>query len=303
MYRRRQNTNQRLKQKDKKKKQLNKASARKTISTPKVSKKKLREQKRKDEKRKILYPRSEVFSIFQKKEKLQKKEKNTKFSITPIFKISQKTLSRVANVKWGECKPMLYHFEHLNNDELWKFWQMNDDDKAIYLQKHFDVHHRKPQCQNGSNNTSNLSHVDRASHIEYNGMISVIAKWAGIDITQVLTKHIAAFLWHCYPSLEKMFTPKDRSGIKSLAEILLKKNIDTLSRKFVVRVVSLWVGAESGSVKLINIRNFLSHIYPSINRLAYDHEAGCLRSLGGLAQILNEIWLPVSEQIVFKSRS
>lgn len=230
----------------------------------------------------------------------RRRQSRKAFSIYPVATLSWKNPARRAIVYWGRGGQKEYRLDHLSNNELRIFWALNDVDKAAYLKKNFNQHHRLPRCQNGPTERWNLSQVDIVSHQSYNSLISVVARWSGVRIEMVKTKHIAAFLLRIYPTLEKLITHSDTKKLKSLEDVVSRKNLEGLSSFFISRVVARWACVELSAVQFSDIRHFLEHIYPPIKRLAFDHELDRLRTINSFVKILNEIWLPMHQQMYFK---
>ena len=300
MFRRRNNSNQLKRQASKREERRKRVQSLLSVPTSKLSKRRRRERIRKEEKRKLNQPRPVAFTIYQNKIKEEKKGKGLKFVIRPILKVLPYPLPRVAEVIWGRRKAKEYHFDHFVNTELEHFWKLDDRKKQDYIKANFDEHHRRPRCQSGPSNADNLSYVDIVSHRQFNKIVETVAKWRGLDIKKVYTKDIASFLWNAYPTLEKLFLHPITRRLKSLEIVLHEDNIDCVSRAFVFRIVAPWAGLNSNMVQLRDIRNFLRQIYPPIKRLAYDHESDELRRVQSFATVLNTIWLPKDDQIVFK---
>ena len=300
MFRRRNNSNQLKRQASEREEARRRNKSRRSVRTRKPSKRKCREKMRKEARRKLNQPRPVAFSLHQNKIKEEKREKGLKFVIYPISKILPRPLPRVADVIWGRRKAKKYRFDHFVNTELEHFWKLDDCEKQVYIKENFDEHHRRPRCQNGPSNADNLSYVDIVSHRQFNKIVETVAKWSGVDIKKVYTKDIASFLWRAYPTLEKLFLHPTTRRLKSLEIVLHEDNIDYVSRSFIFRIVAPWAGLNSNLVQIRDIRNFVRQIYPPIKRLAYDHESDELRRVHSFANVLNMIWLPKDDQIIYK---
>jgi hypothetical protein len=225
--------------------------------------------------------------------------KKRAFRVFPSDTLNWNKPSRSAIVDWGKGEIKEYKLDYLSNYELRHFWRMENSDKADYLCKYFNRHHRKPRCQKGLTENSNLSYVDIESHIGYNRLISVVARWSNLSIEMVQTEHLAKFLRKVYPSLERRMTNPVTFKLRSLENLLERKNLDDISPFFIANVAK-WTGLEFESVLLSDVRHFLEYIYHPIKRLAYDHDLGRLKSLVGFIKTLNKIWLPIDDQIFFR---
>ncbi len=234
--------------------------------------------------------------------KLNKKKgkKKREIKIFPLYKITWSHLPRVAMVQWGRGGVRQYRLDFLSNYDLRNFWHMSLSEKVEYLDKFFDRHHRKPRCQKGQTVASNLSYVDRLSHVRYNAFISVVAKWSGLgrDVERVLTEHIDHFLRKVYPSLDRLFTHQKTHKLRSLESILNKKGLGDFS-SLIIGATARWANVRSDAVHMADVRRFIESVYPPLKRLALDHELNKLRSPKSFAKTLNKIWLPVNEPITF----
>ncbi len=237
-----------------------------------------------------------------RKLRLKKKNKQSKFAVYPKVRVSRHCLHRVALVYWGSGPPKEYRLDHLSNFEVRRFWVMSKQEQSLYLRTSFNRHHRKPRCQKGPTTVENLSYVDMDSHISYNKFISVVAKWSLVPIEKVLTAHIRAFLGRVYPSFERIVTYNGaQSKIKSLEFLLHKKTLDDFTPYF-LRNIARWAGIEQGSIHMSDVRRFIEQVYPCLKRLATDHTESKLLSLNNFAVVLNEIWLPVNEPIFLRNQ-
>ena len=221
------------------------------------------------------------------------------FSVIPLYPINWNNPPRRALVDWGKGGVKLYHLEYLSNLEVKIFWQMDDSAKAEFIRKRFNRHHRRPRCQKGPTKPENLSYVDIVSHESYNRLISFISRWSGISIEEVQTEHLSRFLRKVYPSLVRLIIHKDTRKMRSLEDVLNRKNLYNLSPFFIHNVAG-WSGLEFDMTQLVDVRRYISFIYPAIKRLAYDHKDGKFRSFSNFVRLLNTIWLPIDEQIVLK---
>jgi hypothetical protein len=221
------------------------------------------------------------------------------FRVFPVSEINWNKPPRKAVVDWGHGRIQVYRFEHLTSFDVKSFWKMSDDEKAVYLYRFFDRHHRLPGCQGGKTVPENLSYVDRVSHTMYNKLIFVVARWSSLSIEKVKTRHIAKFLKEVYPALLRVYMNQTTCRMKSLESLKRKKNLE-ISRRLTIQV-GRFAGLRFDAVAPADIWNFLEYLHSAVKRLAVDHETGRLRHLFGLVRILNDIWLPVEEPISHKT--
>ena len=236
-------------------------------------------------------------SLNRRERRKKRRQPDREFQVFPSVEIEKgDKLPRIAIVDWGRGRSRKYRLEHLTHSELHRFWRMNNAEKAVYLKEAFNRHHRKPRCQKGPTEPDNLSYVDIVSHKNYNELIFVVAKWSSLSVERVHTVNISKFLLRLYPHLEKLFTNRSNGRLRSLEDVMNGKNLVRLSPSFVANVAK-WSGISFGKVRASHIRRFISHIYPPLKRLAFDHEANRLKNLTAFTRLLNKIWLPQDEQI------
>lgn len=58
----------------------------------------------------------------------------------------------------------------------------------------FDIHHRRPKCRGGKDTEDNCVEVDRTSHMAFNSLVQLTAKYCGIEEWKVEACHIAKAL-------------------------------------------------------------------------------------------------------------
>lgn len=231
--------------------------------------------------------------------KVRKDRKNRRKSCTiwPCVPLDLDNPARTALVYWrGKGEPLLYRLDHLDSHELKRFWKMDPIEKAEYLRTKFNRHHRRPGCQKGKTTRDNLSHVDICSHVCYNGLISVVACWSGVPIEKVFTQDTENFLRRVYPHLRNLMSRNDNQRLKGLEVVTNQKNLSDVSRTLIVNVAK-WAKVKPKAVHVMDVCRFLERIYGPIKRLALDHDSRKLKTLTELFRTLNEIWLPVDEQI------
>lgn len=238
--------------------------------------------------------------MYKKRLRLKKKNRKDNFAVYPKIKVQRHCIHRIALVYWGSGVPKEYRLDHLSNFEVRRFWAMSKQEKSLYLRTAFNRHHRKPRCQKGPTTIENISNVDIDSHISYNKFISVVSKWSLVPIEKVLTIHIRAFLGKVYQSFERLVTYNGtNSKIKSLEFTLHKKTLNDFTPYF-LRNVARWAGVEFSTLHMSDVRRFMEQVYPSLKRLATDHNESKLLSLNNFAAVLNEIWLPADEPIFLR---
>lgn len=231
------------------------------------------------------------------KKKRKEKSKQEWFRVYPVTQLDWKNPARIALVYWrGRGEPIEYRLDHLDNHEIRSFWSMDYAQKAEYLRGKFNRHHRRPRCQKGPTIRENLSQVDIHSHTCYNKLISAVACWAGITIEKVKTADISKFLRKVYPHLKRIMSHEDTEKLKGIDTVIDQRHLKDLSPVLIV-AVARWSKVRSQSVHFRDVCRFLEYMYPALKRLAFDYVAGKLKTLAEFFKILNEIWLPIDEQI------
>jgi hypothetical protein len=239
----------------------------------------------------------EVF-VEKRRNKCKKKiKRKIDFDVYPVMKINFSHPPRLAMVYWGKGRPKEYRLDYLSNLELKTFWQMSKLEKAEYLAKLFNRHHRLPRCQDGITEPSNLSYVDIVSHVSYNCLISITARWSSLPVEKVRTTHLEQFLHQFYQSFEKLFVCDEK--VKRIESVLFDVNMSDLSPHFIGNIAR-WAHLDYKFVHVSNVHLFIERIYPPIRRLAYDYQNDKLRSLATFIGSLNQIWLPRDEQMIIR---
>jgi len=220
--------------------------------------------------------------------------------IVPAMKRNPKCDARIALVYRGMGAPKAYRFDHLSHFEVLRFWKMSTLEMNNYLKRNFNVHHRKPRCQKGRTVPENLSYVDIESHTAYNRLIVVVAKWSRLDVRDVQTDHLERFLRNLYPALHRL-TSHDGGGTKflSMEFILHKKKLNNFS-PYLLAHVAKWAGLHRHLLHVSDVKRFLEQIYPALKRLALNHKEHKLLKLNDFTKVLNDIWLPMNEPIIFR---
>jgi hypothetical protein len=226
--------------------------------------------------------------------KRRRKNKNSGFSVFPLVRVNLGHPHRVAMVYWGKGSPKEYRLDYLDPHELRSFWRMSKSEMAEYLRKFFNRHHRKPRCQKGVTEISNLSYVDIVSHVSYNSLICVVGRWTSLSVEIVKTVHIESFLRQFYLQLEKVFTESGK--VKTLEAVINPKNINNLGPHLLSNIAK-WAGVDSTELHVSHVIRFFEKIYPPLRRLAYEHDHRRFKTMYHFMKSLNEVWLPKDEQI------